>query len=165
MGVRDDELNRLKRYAQGMGISVSMKPFKKGGPQACWALDGTQIEIFVKKRTTKINEIMSLIHELGHHKAFVDNGRAVPAKVDKALERSRTENDRKVIYEMEKADSVYWDDIYKDTNCTFPIRWLCKQRDFDVWQYEVYYKTSKFPTKEQSRKKFKELTQKYKDKK
>lgn len=161
MGVRDEEMNRLKRYAQGMGISISIKPFKKGGDSAAWTIDGSAIELFMKKRTTKINEILSLIHELAHHKAFVANGRAVPAKVDKALDGARTENDRKVIYEMERDDSAYWEDIYHDTHCTFPIKWLYKQKEFDVWNYEVYYKTGKFPTKVQSRKKFRELSQKW----
>ena len=69
-------------------------------------------------------------------------------KVEEALDSEENKKiHRKRILDMERSDSVYWDDIYKDTNCQFPIWKLHAQREFDIWQYEVYYETGKFPTK------------------
>jgi prolyl oligopeptidase PreP (S9A serine peptidase family) len=162
MGVRDDELNRLIRYAQGMGLSVRFKPYVRGGHSAEWLFDGSEITIYVTTQCSKIEKILSLIHELSHHRAWIANERQMDPKVEEAiLSEEDKKSYRKRIYEMEKADSVYWVDIYKDTNCKFDINKLYLQRDFDLHQYEVYYNTGKFPKGKEKKKKYRELKKKY----
>lgn len=160
---RDEELNRLIRYAQGMGLSVHFKPYvPRSRVAADWATDGTQITIYTSSKCSKLEKILHLIHELGHHKAFVDNERTVDPRIEKALDNEENKkNHRKRILDMERADSAYWEDIYRDTNCQFNIEKLRKQREFDIWCYEVYYETGRDVTKKEKRIKTKELRKKY----
>jgi hypothetical protein len=83
--IRDLELARLIKYSEGMGLKVSFKPYIRGTHRAEWALDGTEIIIYVTNRCSKLEKVLSLIHELGHQKAFIDNERNVGEKVDEAL--------------------------------------------------------------------------------
>src|SRR5689334_8905081 len=118
--IRDDELNRLMRYAQGMGLSVRFKPYVKYSQiEAEWALDGTEVIVYVSSRSTKLDKILSLIHELGHHKAFINNDRKPDPKVEEALDEEHKKVMRKRIYNYEVEDTKYWEDIYKDTDCRF----------------------------------------------
>lgn len=156
--VRDNELSRLIKYAQGMGIKVHFKTKKRGTPHAEWVIDGSEISIYVTNRCTKINKILSLIHELSHHKSFVNNNRIFDPKVEEALNSNEERKIyRKRILDMEIRDSSYWEDIYKDTNCAFGLDKLNIQRDFDIWMYEVYYETGKYPKIKQKNDKLKEI--------
>jgi len=162
--IRDEELKRLIRYAQGMGLSVHFKPYKKYSKIAAeWHPDGTQITIYTHKSDSKIEHILSLIHELGHHKGFIENQRVQDPKVEEALNAEEAGvRFRKRIWDMEASDSLHWEQIYKDTNCKFNINKLHKQREFDVWQYEIYYYKNRFPTYDESMEKKKELKKKWK---
>lgn len=158
---RDDEINRLIRYAQGMGLSVRFKPYiKYSRDEAEWKIDGSQITIFVKNSTSKLEKVLSLIHEIGHHKSFIDNGRKIDPKVEEALDSEETRH-RKRVLESERADMVYWSDIYRDTNCSFDLKILEKQKELDIWSYEVYYETGSWPTGKEKVQKRKELKKKY----
>jgi hypothetical protein len=158
---RDEEIQRLIRYAQGMGLSVHFKPYKKGTWSAEW-VNGTEITIFLKSRTSKIEKIMSLIHETAHHKAWINNERRLDPKVEEALMSEENKKSfRKRIFDMEVNDSKYWEQIYRDTNCTFPIYKLHVARDLDNWQYQIYYETGEFPTGAETYVKYGELKKKY----
>lgn len=160
---RDEELNRLIRYAQGMGLSVRFKPYIKGSKTSAeWVTDGSEITIYVSNRCSKIEKILHLIHEIAHHKAFINNERELDPKVDKALDfGDNGKRDRKHLLDMETNDSNYWEEIYRDTNCQFNIERLHKQRELDLWWYEVYYETGHGVTTKQSKEKKKELRKKY----
>lgn len=161
--IRDEELNRLIRYAQGMGLSVRFKPYVKGcTPAAEWSNDGTEIVVYMKSRCSKIEKILSLIHELGHHKAFVNANRTVDPKVDEVLgEEDVKKRGRKRILDMEVNDASHWEDIYNDTNCKFDLKKLYKQREFDIWCYEVYYETGRDATSQERKAKMGELRKKW----
>lgn len=164
--VRDEELNRLVRYAQGMGISVHFKPYiKNSHTEAEWAVDGSEITIFTRSNCSKIEKVFSLIHEIAHHKGFVNNGRKLNPKYIEALEELDSEEsskkNRKLVLDTEVGDMQYWEEVYRDTNCQFNIKMLDRQKELDAWTYEVYYETGKDVTKKERMKKKKELRQKY----
>ena len=160
--VRDEELNRLIRYAQGMGLSVRFKPYVPySKDEAEWHTDGTEIAIFVTPKTSKIEKILSLIHELGHHKSWIENGRKVDPKFEDALGDDESKRSRRIVYLGELNDTQYWEQIYRDTNCQFNPYILHKQRELDVWMYEVYYETGKFPTRKAKIAKRKQLKEKF----
>ena len=160
---RDEELNRLIRYAQGMGVSVRFKPSKKDSEfDAEYVTDGSEITIYTDKNYSKLDKVLALIHELGHHKAFIKDGRKLDPKVEEALVSEENKKVyRKRILDMEIEDSNYWEDVYKDTNCQFKIEKLHKEREFQVWSYETYYETGEFPTRKEISVKKKELKKKY----
>ena len=163
MGIRDDELNRLIRYCQGMGLSVRFKPYVRGSKTAAeWTTDGSEIAIYVTSKCSKVEKILSLIHETAHHKAWIDNKRQIDPKVEEALDSEENKRShRKRLLDMERNDSIYWEDIYKDTNCQFPIWKLHAQKEMDLWQYEFYYEHGVFPKKKAKDKKRKEICNKH----
>jgi hypothetical protein len=160
---RDDELQRLIRYAQGLGLSVRFKPYVKGSKtKAEWLTDGSEITIYVYSQCSKLEKILSLLHEISHHRAWIKDGRELDPKIEEALDDEEgKKRNRKRILDMEISDSKHWEQIYQDTNCKFNINKLYKQRDFDLWQYQVYYETGKFPTVKEKAVKKKELRKKY----
>jgi hypothetical protein len=167
--IRDDELNRLTRYAQGMGVSVRFKESVPGSPGSEWAewsdrADGANyiVTIFTSPGDSKICHILCLIHELGHHKGFVHNGRRVPPAVVEAIEdESEKKSSRKKIYEDEVADMQHWHQIYKDTDCRFNINKLYRCQDYDAWAYKMYYEKGSFPTEKECVIKRRQLKAKY----
>jgi hypothetical protein len=160
--IRDEELNRLIRYAQGMGISVRFKPYVARSKVAAeWTIDGSEITIYVTSTCSKLYKILSLIHELGHHKGFVDNNRVMDPKLEAALgNEDNLKRNSKRLLDMETVDSSYWEEIYRDTNCQFGVEKLRRQREFDLWTYEFNYEMGRDPTKKEKMAKMKELKRK-----
>jgi hypothetical protein len=162
--IRDKELENLKKYAEAMGAKVLFSQKRCDNAFAEWYLDGKQITVFEKEHKSKMELVLSLIHEIAHHCEFVrNNNREFDEKLDEALsDEEEKKRHRKKIYDFEVKGTQHWESIYRDTDCKFPIYKLYVQRDFDIFQYEVYYETGQFPSKKERDKKYKELKEKYK---
>lgn len=170
--IRDEEIERLKKYAQGMGLRVTFSNARSSESVAEWSIDGTEITIYVLEHTSKTGIILSMIHELAHHLWFVhEKDRQLDLKFEEAVDREmmsqKTDKPmakrfRRRIYEMENASTAYWESIYKETDLGIPKWKLYRAMEFDVWQYEVYFKDGKFPTRKKLRAKARELTAKHK---
>lgn len=160
---RDDEINRLIRYAQGLGLSVHFKPYVRGSNVGGgWVVDGSEINIYVTPNEPKINKVLYLIHEIAHMKGFIENKRTIDPKVMEALnDEEEKKKSRKRIYLDEVEDMKHWSQIYHDCNLKFPIEKLYQEQEFDTWTYERYYLDGKFPTQKEKREKQKELKEKY----
>lgn len=156
MGIRDEELKRLIHYAKGMGVKVTIYAKSNKDASAEWTLDGTAIDVYTGKGQTKTDTILDLVHELGHHVWFVhEKDRQPDMKFDEAITRENMfEEDpanptpkhlRKKIWDVELAGTAYWDIIIKDTNIKIPSWKIEAAKEFDMWMYEMYYETGKFP--------------------
>ena len=161
--IRDEELKRLIKYAQGMGVSVRFKPYtSKSGCSAEWNIESSEITIYVRSGESKISQVLSLIHEIGHLKGFANNDRKLdPKMVDALSDEDEKKKSRRRIYVDELKDTSFWETVYRDTDCKFDMNKLYKQKDFDIWQYAVYYETGNFPTKKEQSDKLRELRKKY----
>ena len=161
--LRDDEINRLIRYAQGLNTTVKIKQSKKESKDAAgWAIDGSEIVVYTTPKTPKIYIVLCLIHEIGHHLVHIhSNDRKLDEKLDEALEPEEKKKHRKKIYEWELKGGKWWETIYKETDCRFDIKKLYLERDFDLWQYETYYETGKWPKRSEKNHKRKLLKEKY----
>lgn len=165
MSIRDEEIKRLIKYSQGLGLKVFFKNNSQEGDAAAWSLDGTELYIYNPDKTSKIQIIMSFIHELSHHLFFIhDKNRVLSQSFYNSIVKNDNQiankKDRKAIYNFEKESSRYWITVYKDTNMRFSLDKLEKQRKYDVWMYEVFYKTGKFPTEREKRLKKRQLNNK-----
>lgn len=156
MGVRDEELKRLIHYAKGLGVKVIIYQKSHKDMAAQWTIDGTLIEVYAGKGQTKTETILDIIHELGHHVWFIhEKDRQPDLKFEEAITRENMyEEDpenptpkhlRKKIWDVEVAGTKWWEVIYKDTNMKFPIWKLHAAMEHDMWMYEQYYETGKFP--------------------
>lgn len=162
--VRDLELQRLVKYAESMGVKVLFSQKRSESDAAEWYTDGTQITVFEKEHTSKVEMILSLIHEIGHMCEFVrNNNRQVDLKLEEAINSEEEKKlHRKKIYDFENKSSEWWEEIYRDTDLKFPRYKLEIARELDVYMYEVYCETGEFPTRAMRREKKKQLKEKYK---
>jgi hypothetical protein len=168
--IRDREIDRLLKYCEALGIKVVFVPDLDGSAE--WAIDGSEIRINKTRNTGKTELILTLIHELGHHLWFVYKKQRQPdIKFDEAITKqffaenrgeSTPKQSRKKILQIEKEGIKYWDIVVKDVDIKIPSWKIEMNKEFDIWQYEVYYETGKFPVRAVRRVKLKELTVKYK---
>lgn len=168
MHIRDREIDRLKKYATALGVKVTLSTqTSDNAVAASWTTDGSNITIYVNKSHSKTDTILSLIHELGHHLWFIyEKERQPDLKIEEALmypiTKEMPKKLRKKIYNLEVESAKYWDIIVKDVDIKIPKWKIEMAAEFDIWQYEVYYKTAEFPTDEEQINKHKQLIQKYK---
>lgn len=172
MSLMQNELNRAIKYAEGLGVKVAFKPYKKGCPDADWATDGSEINLYVSKRDSITSTILSLIHELAHHMSFVYEGRKQNVALDSALGTLEnlpkgevlSKSKRKIIYDMEKHDSQYQLVIYKELNLNIPEWKVILQRELGNWAYRYYYINGVDAKRKQVKEKYKQLLTKYRSK-
>jgi len=170
---RDEEIQRLANYIKGLGLEVTFSS-KKSDAAAHWYLDNTGIVVFKKNNSTKIETVLSLIHEIAHAKHNIhEKDRQLDLKfvgaldhVDKAEleETDSKKKQRKIILNNEIAGTKYWHEIYKETNMQFPIWRLEAAMEYDIYQYQVFYETGSYPSFKERKKKSKEVTNKYRRK-
>ncbi len=172
--IRDLEIARLTKYAEGLGVKVKFLKKVRGSDAAAWVTDGSEIIIYTNSRTSKIDIVLSLIHEISHHVWFIhEKNRQPDLKFEEALDRQNLyecdisetpapKKHRKKILDTEIAGTQWWGVVYKDTGCKFPLWRLEANKVFDIYVYEVYYLTGYFPSKKQGREKYKEILRKYK---
>lgn len=152
--VRDDEIERLVKYAESMNVHVVFSDKKDPDCTAEMLLDGSQIIIYNKKNTTKIGTVLSLIHEIAHILDFIHGSdRKIDTKFADALpepdEEEISKGRRKIILDGEIEGSRYWETIYKEMNLSFPIWKLHAQMEYDLAQYEIYYLTGSYPSQKE----------------
>jgi hypothetical protein len=162
MGIRDEELKRIEKYAQGLGIKVTYKKQGPQDPEADWAVDGSEITVYLRNRQSKTHIILDLIHELGHHMYWVHNDRKIPIKLDTALSRENpTKKQRKAILEDEQNGALYHLLIYKELGLKIPEWKVIVERDIQLEIYKYYYRNGDFPTVKERKIMRKKLNEKY----
>src|ERR1700688_1442617 len=85
--IRDQEIERLINYIKGLGLKVSFSS-KKTDCSAFWYLDNSAIVICKNstKNNSKIETVLSLIHEIGHALHNIhEKDRQVDTKFEQAL--------------------------------------------------------------------------------
>ena len=174
--IRDNEISRLTKYAQGLGLKVSFSSETGGSSAAGWVLDGSEIIVYTAFQRSKTETILSLIHEIAHHVWFIhEKDRQPDLKFSEAIERQNLFEEevkdkpapkklRKKILATEIAGTIWWETIYKDTDMKFPKWKLYAAMEMDVWAYEVYAETGSFPDRPQTRAKAREINTKHKGK-
>lgn len=170
MGIRDEEIKRLEKYAQGLGITILYKKYRKGDPGATMSTDGKILEMYVWSSKSKTRLILDMIHELAHAMSHIYNNRQEDPKTNEALnsEDNRKRGDkplskkkRKLIYDAEVFDSQYRDAIWHEVNIKLPKWRLSLDKELDNWFYYHYYKHGEFPLIKDINQKNLELKRKY----
>lgn len=172
--IRDKELDRLIKYANGLGARVSIKKSKPGQKfGALWIEGGEEIILYTWPRQSKVSLILNLMHELGHHLDFISKNRLEDQKIIKALledeeaaanNRKLDKEKRRLIFETEIAGVLYRPKIAKEVGITIPFYKIKADMDLDIWIYKRYYETGKMPFSYEIREKKDELSNFYKEK-
>jgi hypothetical protein len=156
MGIRDQEIARIEKYAAGLGIKIEWKKYNRlDGAEAAWDTDGSRITMYVWARQSKTAKILALVHELAHHMGWVYADRKEDLNVNAALEAeaAKKRNDppipkeqRYLIWQTEHNDAKYQDQIFHELNLKIP-RWkFLATRRVDLWYYRQFYMTGKKPS-------------------
>ena len=160
MSYLDDILSRMIKYAEGLGIKVRVLKHKQGLPGALWENDANgdmYITLYTWPRQTKTLLILNLLHELGHARSYIMDGRMISARMAQLNNLPQEEFDkeqRKVVYKEEVRDSKYRIDIANELNLKIPLWKIQADIALDRWIYLRWYKTGIYPTYvEQSEKK------------
>lgn len=171
--IRDLEIQRLTDYIKGLGLKVTFTS-KDIEASALWYLDNSEIVISKTNNKTKIDTVLSLIHEIGHAKHCIwEKNRELDKKFEKAwdhvdeaveMEMDSKKKQRKIILDNEIAGTHYWHEIYHETNMKFPIWRLETAMEYDMWQYKVFYETGDFPSMKDRNQKYRDLKEKYRNK-
>jgi len=168
--IRDEEIQRLVNYIKGLGLKVTFSS-KDSDSSAFWYLDNSEIVVCIGSNKTKIETVLSLLHEAGHalHNIYEKN-REVDEDLEDALDHvdeaeelgtDPKKRQRKIILNNEIAGTRYWDALYRETNMQFPLWRLEVAKEFDIYQYQVFYETGYYPTAKERKEKMKELTRKH----
>lgn len=169
-----EDLAKLTKYAQGLGLKVSVKEYTiRSGDGAGWTTDGTEITLYRWANQTTTRMILNLLHELGHHLSWVYAGRGRHRALEKALymEDQRTSKRdpvlpkryRKLIYESEVKDAEYREQIALEVGLRIPAWKIKADKELDIWLYKMYYETGNTPSQKEGAAKYKELKDKYRE--
>lgn len=164
--VRDDEIKRLVYYAKGLGLVVRVRsyiPYSRKAAEHISLPNGeAELVLFISPRDSKMDTVLSLIHEIGHHHDYIHRGRSFDRNEDEDELVKLGKPGRLKILQNEIRGTRYWNRVYVDTGCTFPKWKLFCQMEFDLWQYYHIYRTGKLPTKSKRVEKMRHLIRKYK---
>jgi hypothetical protein len=156
MAVKKDDLTRLMKYAESLGIKVHIKPDSRDGIGAEWDMDTQEICLYTHPKMTNHILVLNLLHELGHHLDWIYNNKKESQEEVKAQQmlgssmfgdKSNIPKEyRKIIYESEKAGIAYMSLIHKELDLKIS-RWKVKLNQYmDMKEYESFYRTGKFLT-------------------
>lgn len=152
MGIRDQEIERLRKYAQGLGIKVVIRKGKKNCKDGgYWSPDPPTIEVLCYSSTSKTDIIIILLHELGHHLDWVYKNRKDDKKLNRVLHKywmkqTLTKRERKAIRQTEYDGIQYMSVIAHELGLKVPKYKIKAEMDLDRWTYDYFYKHGKFPT-------------------
>lgn len=175
MSYLKDDLSRLVRYAQGLGLRVSFKEHTPGDSTGAeWLTDGKDQEIvlYTWSGVSKVRLILNLLHELAHHVSFRHDRSKVSKTLLKALDMEDERDPkgapipkryRKLIYESEARDALYREAIAIETHLKLPMWKIKADKDLDIWLYKCYYETGDTPKTKEISCKQTELRTKYRE--
>jgi hypothetical protein len=170
--IRAKEIQRLQKYSQGLGISVSFKNHSPGLAGATWTVapDNTvELILYTWKNQTKTQIILNFLHELAHHMAWVYQGREFTEELANILNKNYegvplTKKERYAVFKEERDDAVYRLQIAKEIGIKVPEWKITVDCKLDEWIYYYWYKNDKYPTDVATKEKRKELTNVYRPK-
>lgn len=175
MHIRDQELLRLEKYANGLGIKVTYKKLKPDSKaHAEWTVDGKEIILYVGPRDAKVTTVLNFLHELGHHMDHVYKNRQRDREIERALglEANRDPLDspidkklRKLIYDDEVDATKYRVQIAHEIGLKVPEWRIKADIELDCWIYHEYYISGDVPIVTKIREKKRELIKSFRSKK
>jgi hypothetical protein len=171
MGIRDNEIERLIKYAEGLGIKLFFKKHKPGSAGATWTVaeDNTvELTLFAWKNQSKTQMILNFLHELAHHMAWVYQERSFSSELSRILNKNHdgsplTKKERYAVFKEERDDSVYRETIAHEIGIKIPTWKIKVDIELDIFIYYHYYEHDEYPSNAQVKQKRKELNKKYKE--
>lgn len=148
MSYLDDELARLEKYIAGLGIKLIKRSKQEAGSQSVdfgtWCPG--EIELYFNEHSTKVELILTLLHEIGHQLYYMHNDKpAIPSEVLLPIE-TLTKAQRKKILDYEKSGIALMPIIAIELGLKIPLWKVYRQVELDTFMYEYFYEHGIYPT-------------------
>jgi len=165
------EIDRLVKFAEGLGIIVSFHSQGSDGDAASWSESPPHIEVYLNANPNKTDVILCLLHELGHHFDWIRYGKKETPEAY-LEDNNRKEGDpplsldkRRIIYENEKRGINYMLKIAKQLDLKYPKLWRVKaEMTYDKWVYRHYFYNGEYPSNKLRKEKKEKLIELYRKK-
>ena len=144
----DDDLAKLKNYAKALGLTVKFKS-SNDSKDASAEYDGESKTIYLYENFNKSKTllIMCFIHELGHHREFLDKNKKDGDLLTEALTEERpNKTQRMALYISESNAALYMPIIRDELGLKLSRYKIAAEAALDQWIAKIYYETGKYPT-------------------
>lgn len=145
------DFQRLKYFAKALGATVEVQSRSpKCDDLGYYVYDHKKPRIILIKttRTTQLELVMTLLHEIGHMYHWAIIGRPHHDTVPSELSEDHsnlTKAQRGVILEWERAGINLMPRIWKMLNLSIPKHIMWADVETDLWVYKYFYKHGKYP--------------------
>lgn len=157
--VRQD-ISKLKKYAEGLGYKVIIKPLPRNGKDAGWIdFDDKEIVVMVRKSDSLKSQVATLLHEVSHLVTYSTN----PSVFKEYLSLPQDDNiltkeQRFIIYERERLDILNMVPLAKLLNIeSLSMNDLMYNVQYDLWNYRFFYLKGRFSNTKEKKAKKKQL--------
>lgn len=145
MAIQDD-IDRTIAYARSLGISFRFpKQTRKNDRAAEICFRDKRITVWMKATASKKAVLVSILHELGHLKTYLEDHRAFD-QYFRVLNMDHPNQDQRYhIYERERLDTARMTEICTQLNLGISLDYVRANRDLDTWQYWMWWKIGRYP--------------------
>jgi len=155
----DEDLKKLKHYAKSLGLKVRVIPGEYSVDQSAQydPYDKT-IDLYKFNGKSKTYMVLCFLHELGHHREFLDkNGKDTDILIDALRTESPNKAQRQMLYISECNAALYMPIIAHELSLKTPRYKIIAEAELDKYIAKCYYETGKHNTQIHNRKKRQEL--------
>ncbi len=165
MSYIDDDLTKLKHYAKSLGLTVKIVPADKSiDCSAVYIAEDKQVILYQFKGRSKTFMVLCLLHELGHHREFLDRSKKDTETLIDALNAEKpNKSQRAAIYVSECNAAVYMVIIRDELSLKIPRYKVMAESQLDAFVAESFYINGKHNTQKVNKEKRKQLRKEYKD--
>lgn len=156
--VRQD-ISKLKKYAEGLGYKVIIKPLPRNGKDAGWIdFANKEIVIMVRKSDSLKSQVATLLHEVSHLVTYSTNPSVFKEYLSLPQDDSITKEQRFIIYERERLDILNMVPLAKLLNIeSLSKNDLMYNVQNDIWNYRFFYLKGRFANAKERKAKKKQL--------
>lgn len=147
------DFKKLEKFARLLGVDVSQGEMERGDAGVfIYDSKHPSIEMDLQKRKGP-DEVLILLHELGHAVDWILKGRPPEKEIPSALLMSDDvgADQRRIVFEYEQRAVQNMALIWKLLNLKIPPWRLEFERRFDLWVADHFLTHGTYPTKQQRR--------------
>ena len=144
-----NELKRTIKFAESLGLKIRFVKGANKDYHGCYVHPDKkqtgEIEICRGPRTTITFQIITLLHEIGHHLDYTERLK-MPAALCSVGENSTPKWARKAIFNAEKRAVGFGEQLYWTLMLKIPFWKVKKELDTDIYIYRYFYIYGDYPT-------------------
>lgn len=146
------ELKRVVKFAESLGLKVHFIDAYKRDYHGCYMhpekFEPGIIEVCKTRRTTITFQIITLLHEIGHHLDFIESGK-MPDSYNLIDSDDCPDWARKSIFKAERRACKHAEKLYWTLRLRVPFWKVKMELSLDIFLYRMFKNTGDYPTTKQ----------------